>query len=61
MAEARGITSYIGIRELGFKGIQVGRELNLGAGGVSIALRRGESILRERPELREEILGKLVK
>ena len=33
----------------------------LGAGGVSIALRRGESILRERPELREEILMKLAK
>ena len=61
MAEARGIISYIGIRELGYKGFQVGRELNLGAGGVSIALRRGESILRERPGLREEILGKLVK
>ena len=61
MAEARGIISYIGMRERGYKGIQMGRELNLGAGGVSIALRRGESILRERPELREVILGKLVK
>lgn len=61
MAEARGIISYIGIRELGYKGFQMGRELKLGAGGVSIALRRGESILRERPGLREEILGKLVK
>jgi len=33
----------------------------LGDGRVSIALRRGESILRERPELREKIPGKVVK
>jgi putative transposase len=61
VAEARGIISYIGIRELGCKGLAIGRELNLGPGGVSIALRRGESILRERSELREEILGKIAK
>jgi REP element-mobilizing transposase RayT len=60
-AEARGIISYVGIRELGYKGLEVGQELNLGAGGVSIALRRGESILSKKPEIREEILRKLVK
>jgi len=61
LAEARGIISYVGIRELGYKGLEVGQELNLGAGGVSVALRRGESFLRERPEIKEEILKKLVK
>jgi len=58
--EARGIISYVGIRELGYKGLEVGEELKLGAGGVSVALRRGESILRKKPEIREEILRKLV-
>jgi hypothetical protein len=47
-------------RSKGYKGLEVGQELNLGPGGVSVALRRGESTLRERPEMKEEILGKLV-
>ena len=55
------IISYIGIREMGYKGFEIGRELNMGAGGVSLALRRGESILRERVGIKEEILQKLVK
>jgi putative transposase len=61
LAEARGIMTYIGIRELGYKGIEIGQALNLGAGGVSLALRRGESALRERPEIKEKILKQLVK
>jgi len=61
LAEARGIISYIGVRDLGYRGLEVGRELNLGAAGVSVALRRGESILRERPGIKEEVLRKLVK
>ena len=51
--------SYIGIRELGYRGIEIGQALNLGAGGVSLALRRGESSLRERPEIKEEILKQI--
>lgn len=61
LAEARGIISYIGVRELGYRGLEVGRELNLGAAGVSVALRRGELILRQRPGIKEEVLRKLVK
>ena len=61
LSEARGIISYIWVRELGYRGLEVGRELNLGAAGVSVALRRGESILRERPGIKEEVLRKLVK
>ena len=51
----------MGIRELGYKGFEVGQELKLGTGGVSVVLRRRESILRKVPEIREEILRKLVK
>jgi hypothetical protein len=60
-SEARGVVCYVGIRELGYKGFELGRELNLGASGVSIALRRGESFLRENPGLRERILSELAK
>jgi hypothetical protein len=60
LSEARGIISYIGGRELGYRGLEVGRELNLGAAGVSVALRRGESILRERPGIKEKVLQKSV-
>jgi hypothetical protein len=56
-----GIISYIRVRKLGYKGIEVGQGLNLGAGGVSVALRRRESMLRERPEIKEKILKQLVK
>jgi putative transposase len=61
IAEARGIISYMAIRELGYMGLKVGKELNLGPAGVSIALRRGECILREKTELKEKILRKLAK
>lgn len=60
-AEARGIISYIAVREFEYRGNEVGKELHLGAGGVSVALRRGSLILRERPEIQEEILENLVK
>lgn len=61
IAEARGVISYMAIRELGYMGLEVGKELNLGPAGVSIALRRGERILRERTEIKEKILRKLAK
>ena len=61
VADARGIVSYVAIRELGYKGTEVGRELNLGPAGVSIALRRGESFLAEKQEIKEEILQELEK
>ena len=49
------------IRELGYNGFEVGRQLNLDPGGVSIAMRQGELVLRKRSEIREEILRRLVK
>jgi len=35
--------------------------LNLSPGGVSIAMRQGELVLRKRPEIRKDVLRKLVK
>jgi hypothetical protein len=48
----------MGIKELGYNGFEVGRQLNLSSGGVSIAMRQGELVLRKRPEIRKEILRK---
>ena len=45
IAEARGIICYLAVRHLGYKGINVGRELHLGPTGVSIAVRRGEELI----------------
>jgi putative transposase len=50
-AMARGIISYLAIHELGYKGGEVGRELHLGPAGVSLAVRRGEIVVRENPAL----------
>jgi len=59
-SEARGVVAYFAVRELGFKGIEVGKEINLTSSGVSIAVQRGERLVREKPEL-NEILEKLGK
>jgi REP element-mobilizing transposase RayT len=56
LAEARGIICYFAVRELGYKGLELGKELHLGPAGVSIAVRRGEFVIRERPELKEKVL-----
>jgi hypothetical protein len=56
LAEARGLICYLAIRERGYKGSELGRELQLGPAGVSIAVRRGESLMRERPDVREKVL-----
>jgi putative transposase len=51
VSEARALVACLAIRELGFKGIEVGRELHLTSSGVSLALRRGELLIRCKPEL----------
>jgi len=56
VSEARGLVAYLAIRELGFKGIEVGKELHLTSSGVSLALRRGELLIRCKPEL-SKVLG----
>ena len=52
-SEARGITAYLAVFELGIKGIDVGKALKLTSSGVSIAVRRGALLVLEKPELRD--------
>ncbi len=51
IAEARGVICYLAVRELGYKGTEVGRYLNLGPTGVTLAVRRGEQVVQNKPEL----------
>lgn len=55
LALARGIICFLAIREMGLRAAEVGRELNLGPAGVSIALRRGEGEVRGNAALMEEL------
>ena len=43
LAEARGVICFLAVRHLGYRGLDVGKELHLGPTGVSIAVRRGEN------------------
>ena len=57
VAEARGIVVFLAVRELGYKGIEIGKELHLTSSGVSIALRRGITLIKMRPEIVKNVLG----
>jgi chromosomal replication initiation ATPase DnaA len=54
-AQVRGVVCYLAIRELGHRGLETGKELCLRPAGVSIAVRRGEAFLTEKPGLKEKI------
>jgi REP element-mobilizing transposase RayT len=56
-SEARGVICFLAVRDLGYKGKEVGRELHLGPTGVSVAVRRGEKALQHSPELRNRMLS----
>lgn len=56
-AEIRGVVCYLGVRVFGYKGLEIGKMLCLGAAGVSIAARRGEVFLKENPGLKEKIIS----
>lgn len=56
-SEARGIVAYFAVVELGMRGIDVGKALNLTSSGVSIAVQRGERVVREKPELMAVVRG----
>ncbi len=56
LAGARGIISYVAVRELGHNGAEVARALNMSRSGVSIAAARGEEIVRNNQSLRNYVL-----
>ena len=56
-ALARGLVCYLAVRKLKLKGIEVGKTLCLGPSGVSLAIRRGERLIAEHPEVVEQVLA----
>jgi chromosomal replication initiation ATPase DnaA len=56
VSDARGIVCYLAARELGYKGIEIGKDLRMGPAGVSIGIRRGERLFRGKAGLKKEIL-----
>lgn len=53
VTEARGITAYLAVSELGLKGTEVGKAIRLTSSGVTIAVKRGERLVRENVKFKE--------
>lgn len=51
IAEARSVICYLAVRRAGYSGVEVGRLVNLGRAGVSVAVGRGEEKVRKHPVL----------
>jgi REP-associated tyrosine transposase len=57
VARARAIFCRLAVHEFGYTGKEAGTAAGLGSAGVSIAIRRGEELLRSEPTLRTKIVG----
>ena len=55
-AAARAVVCYLAVREMGYRGTEVGAFLHLGSSGVSLAARRGEKYVRENPEVLPQLV-----
>lgn len=51
IAEVRSLICYLAVRRQGHSGVEVGRQVNLGRAGVSVAAVRGEKMVLNDPEL----------
>jgi REP element-mobilizing transposase RayT len=54
-ARARAIFCCIAVREYGYSGKEAGAATGLGSAGVSIAVRRGEELIRKDPSILEKV------
>ena len=55
LSKARAVVCYLAVHELGYSGVQVGRELKISGKGVSMCVERGKKIL-DNPEVIGEYL-----
>ena len=55
--KARDLFCYIAVRRLGYQGTQVGKRLCLQRAAVSHAVKRGELIARQEPEIVDAVLA----
>ncbi len=56
-ARARAIFCCLAVREYGYTGKEAGAATGLGSSGVSIAVQRGEKLIKKDPSLKEMIMG----
>ena len=52
LSKARAVVSYLAVHELGYSGVQVGRELRISGKGVSMCVERGRKVLDN-----QEVIG----
>lgn len=57
VAKTRAIFCFLAVHEYGYTGKEVGTATGLGSSGVSIAIRRGEKLMKKDPSIRERIVG----
>ncbi len=57
VARARAIFCCLAVRDYGYTGKEAGTATGLGSAGVSIAVRRGEELMKRDPSMREMIVG----
>lgn len=57
LARARAIFCCLAVREYGYTGKEAGAATGLGSAGVSIAVQRGEKLLKTDPSMKERIVG----
>lgn len=51
IADVRSLVSYLAVRHLGHSGVEVGRQVGLSRSGVSMAVGRGELLVKSDPAL----------
>jgi len=56
IARARAIFCCLAVREYGYTGKEAGSVTGLGSAGVSIAVQRGEKLMKSEPSIREKIM-----
>jgi putative transposase len=51
IVDARSIICYLAVRQTGHSGVEVGKHVNLGRAGVSVAADRGDEMMKNDPSL----------
>lgn len=61
VSKARAIVSYLAVREMGYRGVEISRLLNLSGPGVSKCVERGKKIVDDDQSLRHKLISSVQK
>jgi hypothetical protein len=56
VARAKAIFCCLAVRDYGYTGTDAGKVVGIGSAGASIAVRRGEKLLKSDPELLDKLM-----